>query len=85
MATVPNETIRTLKQQPPPCLVRLIVAHGGEVMYIGSFCFRGELGFLDCYDICMCVVNKHFELLEFVLNSVYVDPMGVLFRYECRL
>ena len=22
----------------------------------------------------MCVVNKQFELLEFVLNSVYVDP-----------
>ena len=21
----------------------------------------------------MCVVNKHFELLEFVSNSVYVD------------
>ena len=21
----------------------------------------------------MCVVNKHFELLEFVFNSVYVD------------
>ena len=21
----------------------------------------------------MCIVNKHFELLEFVFNSVYVD------------
>ena len=30
------------------------------------------LGFLDSYDICMCVVNKHFELIEFVFNSVYV-------------
>ena len=40
-------------------------AHGGEV--------RNELGFLDCDDICMCVVNKHFELLEFAVNSVYVD------------
>ena len=36
-------------------------------------CFRGELGFLDCDDICMCVMEKHFELLEFVLISVYVD------------
>ena len=36
------------------------------------FYFRGELGFLDCNDICMCVVNKHFELLEIVFNSVYV-------------
>ena len=30
-----------------------------------------ELGFLNCDDICMCVVNKQFEILEFV--SVYVD------------
>ena len=37
--------------------------HSGEVMYFGCFCFRGELGFLDCDDICMCVV----------FNSVYVD------------
>ena len=31
-----------------------------------AFCFRGELGFLNCDDICMCVVNKQFDLLEFV-------------------
>ena len=37
------------------------------------FGFRGELGFLNCDDVCMCVVNKQFELLEFVSNSVYVD------------
>ena len=42
-------------------------------MYFGSFCFRGDLGFLNCDDICMCVVNKQFQLLEFVFNSVYVD------------
>ena len=36
------------------------------------FFFRGELGFLDCDDICMCIVNKHFEFLEFVSNSFYV-------------
>ena len=34
---------------------------------------RGELGFLNCDDICICVVNKQFELLEFVFESVYVD------------
>ena len=33
----------------------------------------GELGFLDCDDICMCVVNKHFELPELVFNSIYID------------
>ena len=48
-------------------------AYSGEVMYFWCFCFRGELGFLNCDDICMCVVNKHFELLVFVFYSVYVD------------
>ena len=33
----------------------------------------GELGFLNCDDICMCVVNKQFDLLEFVFDSVYVN------------
>ena len=41
-------------------------------MYFGCFGFRGELGFLNC-DVCMCVVNKQFELLEFVSESVYID------------
>ena len=42
-------------------------------MYFGCFDFRGEFGFLNCDDICTCVVNKQFELLEFVFESVYVD------------
>ena len=42
-------------------------------MYFGCDCFRGKLGFLNCDAICMCVVNKQFELLEVVLDSVYVD------------
>ena len=33
----------------------------------------GELGFLNCDDICMCVVNNQFELLKFIFDSVYVD------------
>ena len=28
---------------------------------------------INCDDICMCVVNKQFELIEFVLESDYVD------------
>ena len=36
-------------------------------------CFMDELGLLNCDDICMRVGNKLFELLEFVLDSVYVD------------
>ena len=50
---------------PTSCLVQPIVAHSCEVMYFGCFDFRGELGFLNCDDICLCVVNKQFELLEF--------------------
>ena len=42
-------------------------------MYFGCFDFRGELGFLNCDDICVYVVIKQFELLEFVFDSVYVD------------
>ena len=37
------------------------------------FGFKSELGFLNCDDVCMCVVIKQFELLEFVSASVYVD------------
>ena len=47
-----------------------VVAHGGEVIYFWRVCFRGELDFLNCDDICMCVVNKQFELLEFAFYSV---------------
>ena len=47
--------------------------HGGEIMYFGCIYFRDKLGSLDCDDICMCVVNKKFELLKFIFDSVYVD------------
>ena len=50
-----------------------IDTHDGELMYLGCFCFRGEIGFLNCDDICMRIVNNQFELLEFVINSMYVD------------
>ena len=48
-----------------------IGTHVGEVMYF--VCFRNELSFLNCDDICMWIVNKQFELLEFIFDSVYVD------------
>ena len=51
---------------PPPALCNLSV-HCCEVMYFG---FMGELG---CDDVCMCVVNKQFELLECVSESIDVD------------
>ena len=52
--------------EPTSFLVQLIGAHCCKVMYFGCFGFRVELGFLNCDDVCMCVVNKQFELLEFV-------------------
>ena len=61
--------------EPTFCLVQSIGTHGGEVMYFGRICFRCELGFLNCDDIGMCVVNKQFELhyeiyLTFTAGSV---------------
>ena len=53
-----------------------IGTHGGEVMYFGCVYFSGELGFRNCDDICMCVVNKQFEFLEFVFDFVYVFTAG---------
>ena len=40
--------------EPTSCGVQPIGTHSGEVMYFGCFCFRGVLGFLNYYDICMC-------------------------------
>ena len=52
-----------------PCLVQPIGTHGSEDMHFGFVCFS----FLNCDDICMCVVDNQFELLEFVFDFVYVD------------
>ena len=40
--------------EPTSCLVQPIDMHGGEVMYFGCVCFRGELGFLNCDDLHVC-------------------------------
>ena len=55
--------------EPTSCLVQPIVAHYCEVMYFGCFDFRDELGFLNCDDICMCVVNKQFSSIWLLLLS----------------
>ena len=57
-----------------------IGTHGCEVMYFECVFFMGELGFLNCDDICMCVVNKQFEHLEFEFDSAYAD-----LQYEIAL
>ena len=46
------------------CLVQHLGAHCCEVLYFGCFGFRGELGILNCDDVCMCVVNK--QLMRFL-------------------
>ena len=58
-----------------------IGTHGGEVMYVGCVFLRSELGFLKCDDICVCMVNKQFELLEFVFDSVYSDKYSMMEIY----
>ena len=62
-----NIKMFSTRLSPTPCLVRPIT------MVKLCFCFRGELAFLNCDDICMCVVNKQFELLGFVFKFVYAD------------
>ena len=62
-----------VSNEPTSCLEQHIGSHCCEVMYFGCFGFRGELGFLNCDDVWMCVVNKQFELLKFVFDAVYVD------------
>ena len=71
MSAVVNVMLSLMSVMSPPPALLPIVAHYCEVMYFGSFVFRGELGFLNCDDSCMCVANKQFELLEFVFESVY--------------
>ena len=59
--------------EPTSCLVQPVGSHCCEVMPFGCFGFRGELGFLNCDAVCMCVMNKQFALLKFVFDSGYVD------------
>ena len=44
--------------EPTSYHVQPIATHDGEVMHFWCVCFRAELGFLNCDDICMHVVNK---------------------------
>ena len=69
--------------EPTPCLVRPIGTHGGEVMYFVYFCFRGELGFMNCDDICMCVMNKQLRSssLFFILFMLTCSMMRFLSLY----
>ena len=52
---------------PPPALGNL------SARTVVKSCTVGGVGFLNCDDICTCVANKQFMLLEFVFDSFYVD------------
>ena len=43
-------------------------------MYFG---FRGELGFLNCDDVCMCVVNKQYNEIYLTFTASSVCLCGV--------
>ena len=64
-----NEHTACLMQSTVPMVLRYV---------LWEFCFRGELGLMNCNDMRMHVVNKQFELLEFVFDSVYVDWLCML-------
>ena len=66
MSVVVNVMLSLMSvMSPPPALCNLLVRTAVKLcifgMYFGGF--RGELGFLNCDDVYMCVVNKQFELL----------------------
>ena len=51
---VMNVVVSDECDEPTPCLARPVGAHGGEVMYVLSVCFRGELAFLNCDILHVC-------------------------------
>ena len=59
--------------EPTPALCNISMRTVVKLCTFESCWFRGELSFLNCVDIRVCLVNKQFQLLGFVFNSVYVD------------
>ena len=58
---------------PPPALCNLSLRNVVKLCILGVLALGVSLVFQNCNDVGMCVVNKQFELLEFVSESVYVD------------
>ena len=69
--------------EPTSSLVQPIGTHGGEVMYLECVCLRVEIGFMNCDDICMCVVNKQCELIEFLFISFMLTSRLLLGMCPC--
>ena len=57
----------------PPALCNLSVCTAVKLCILGVLALGVNSISLNCDNICMCVVIKQFELLEFVSESVYVD------------
>ena len=57
---------------PPHALCFLSVRTVVTLCTLGVFALGVSLVSTNCDDICMCVVNKQFELREFVFDSVYL-------------
>ena len=66
MSVVANVMLFLMSIMSSPLPYATYRTHGGAVMYFRCDCFRGEFGFPNCDDNCMCIVNKQFELLEFL-------------------
>ena len=58
---------------PPHALCNLSVRTVVKLYTLVFFCVRNERGFMNCDDMCMCVVSKQFDPLEFVFDCVYAD------------
>ena len=63
MSVVVNVMVSQTSVMSPPSVMCDISVHTVvKLCTFGSFCFKGELEFLNCDDLCMCVVNKQLEL-----------------------
>ena len=71
--------------EPTSCLVQPIVAHCCEVMYFGCSDFRGELGFLNCDDICRIssLSSSSLFLSPFMLICSMVRFLSLLLLGLC--
>ena len=58
---------------PPHAVCNVSVRTVVKLCTLDVLAFRDKLGFLNWDAICMCVVNKQFELLGFDFDYVYVD------------
>ena len=61
--------------QPTPVLCNLSVRTVENLCTLGFFALWVGPGFLNCDNICMCVVKKQFELLEFVFNNLIIPEV----------